>query len=144
MVKRETPMIVRVGLTLGLLGLVAAAAGAAAPPARLGAIQQARLHERDRLRQQMAEQAKAGQIVAATRLCRRALRLEREVFGAVHGEVAGTLAVLARLCEAAQRWDEAIDAWRQRSELVGRLWGAEHWHTTDARLDRADGNADRG
>ena len=50
------------------------------------------------------------ELVEATDLCAKVLRLERQVFGNRHPEIVETLRVLARLEEERSRWAEAVEA----------------------------------
>jgi hypothetical protein len=122
-----TPLA-RAAVLLLLLG--SASARAVAPPARLSAAQVERLKEWDRLWALLQKQREEGQLIGAQRTCRRAMAVERQVFGSTHGEVQGTLGVLARLCEAKGDWGEPSRraARRRRSRggsgarAIGRPW----------------------
>ena len=55
--------------------------------------------------------------------------------GPVHAEVADTLLVISRICEAQRKWEAAIKTLRQRAEVVTRLYGSRSYRTTKASRD---------
>jgi CHAT domain-containing protein/tetratricopeptide (TPR) repeat protein len=119
--------------------MVAPALPAAAPgtePAKppLTREQQDRLKERERLQAEVAKQEAAGRLVEAIAAARKKLALERQVFGEVHEDVAGTLGWLARLCQQQEDFAAARQAAGEALAICTKLDGPKHWRTTDARL----------
>jgi hypothetical protein len=102
------------------------------PP--LTAAQQQWLKERDRWAAETTKLRQQGKLAEAIAACEKKLAIEREVFGNVHEEVAGTLEQLAQMHEER----EAFAAAKQARQEVLALWtkrhGATHWRVTDARL----------
>lgn len=106
------------------------------PP--LTAAQKERLKNRDRFASEARKAEATGKLAEAIPAVEKILTIEREVFGSVHAEVAGSLDWLARL--RAEQGDfvaarkAAQEAWAVRT----KLYGEKHWRTTDARLRLAD------
>jgi hypothetical protein len=117
--------------------LVAGAAGAEPPepkPAPLTREQEDKLKERDRYEKEAQKLRADGKlseaIVAATKM----LALERQVFGDVHAEVAGSLQFLGELYEAREEFASARKALQEVLAIQTKLLGEQHWQVTDARL----------
>ena len=127
------------GWGLGLLLALRATVGLSAadtPP--LTPAQKERLKERDRHKDDLKKAEAAGNLVEAIAAAERMLAVERQVFGNVHDEAAGSLEWLAQL--RAEHGDFAAarrDA-RDALALRTRLHGDRHWRTTDARLRLED------
>jgi CHAT domain-containing protein/tetratricopeptide (TPR) repeat protein len=123
---------------VGLALLLAGAAWAAAPPARLTPAQAEKLEQRDRLWAEAQRLDKAGSRVEARAALRRVLALEREVLGRAHPAVARTLAAQFRLAEAQGDWKGAVAAIRERAGVFARLYGERDFRAVEARLVAED------
>jgi tetratricopeptide (TPR) repeat protein len=124
-------------LAVGLLpALARAGEGKAEPtPKALTPEQQARLKERDRLAAQAQKLGQAGKMAEMIAAWQKKIDLERAVFGAVHEQVAESLAVLAQLQELRDDFRAAVQARWEALAVRVQLYGAEDWRVTDARLD---------
>jgi CHAT domain-containing protein/Flp pilus assembly protein TadD len=133
----------RLRLAVGLACLLAAAMAAAPlrgePDASpLKPEQEQKRKERNRLvveANRLQQQGKPAEAIAAAE---KALALEREVFGAVRGDMVGWLEWLAGMYQ--QREDFAAARQARQELLVVRTWlhGGKDWRVTDARLALAD------
>lgn len=100
--------------------------------------------QRQRIRQAVSERlesktlASHGDLTGAMAAIRRALAIEREVFGENHQMVADTLESLAESCEALGDYPGARAARQQVLDIRTRLLGRVHWEVTGARLALAD------
>ncbi len=103
---------------------------------------EAKLQERDRLVQRVRQLRAEGQLDEAVTAAEQILAIEREVYGAVHEEVAGTLQLLAGLHEQADQWEAARQRRREVLEIYRKLYPSpdhpKHWRVTDARLALED------
>jgi CHAT domain-containing protein len=100
--------------------------------------QRQKLKERDRLQVEVQKQESGGRLAEAIAAARKKLALERQVFGEVREDVAGTLGWLARLCQQHGDFAAARQAAREALAVRVKLDGPGHWRTTDARLALAD------
>jgi CHAT domain-containing protein/Tfp pilus assembly protein PilF len=121
--------------------LVAEAAGAEPPapkPAPLTKEQQEKLKERDQFAMEAQKLRSEGKLTEAVAAAEKMLAIEREVFGDVHPEVAGSLRLLAGLQVARQDFAAARKARQEVLAIQTKLLGAAHWQVTDARLALED------
>jgi tetratricopeptide (TPR) repeat protein len=128
---RPSPILV-VLLALGLAG----ADEPRVPP--LTAAQQQRLKERDQYAAETAKLRKEGKLAEAIAVCEKMLAIEREVFGNVHKDVAGSLEQLAEIQEEREEFAGARKARVEVLAIQTRLWGEKNWQVTDARLALED------
>jgi tetratricopeptide (TPR) repeat protein len=110
----------------------------AADPPPLTAEQREKLKERDRFGAQTTALRKEGKLVEAIAAAEKMLALERQVFGDVHEEVAGSLEQLAEMHEEREEFAAARKARRELLAIRIKLHGEKDWRATDARLDLAD------
>ena len=103
---------------------------------------EAKLQERDRLMRRVRQLRAEGQLDEAVTVAEQILAIEREVYGAVHEEVAGTLQLLAGLHEQAGQWEAARQRRREVLEIYRKLYASpdhpKRWRVTDARLALED------
>jgi WD40 repeat protein len=111
------------------------ARAADSPP--LTAKQKEQLKERDRLLAEMRKRNDEGRIAAAIDSLKKALAIERRVFGDVHRDVAESLKWLMTLSLAQEDFAAARQAARESLAAFVGLHGEKHWIVTDARLDLA-------
>jgi CHAT domain-containing protein len=107
-----------------------------ASPTKRTAEQQAKLAERDRLRDEARKFSADGDVAKALPLFEKALALDFDIFGQAHAANVEFTASLAALHERVENYDEAL-RWRNRE--IGqraRLLGDDHWTTADARRAR--------
>jgi CHAT domain-containing protein/tetratricopeptide (TPR) repeat protein len=125
-------------LVLCLAGWLAAGAAGAEPPepkpAPLTKEQQDKLKERDRYEKEANQLRSEGKLPEAIAAAAKMLALERQVFGRVHPDVAGSLQFLAELHEAQEDFAAARKARQEVLAIQTQLRGEEHWQVTDARL----------
>jgi CHAT domain-containing protein len=124
---------------LSMLLVVAAAARLSAAPASqpqaLTAEQKkALLQERDRYLAEVNKLGRQGKLAEAIAAAEKMLAVERRLFGDVHEEIAGSLALLGQLNEARENWDVARKVRSEALTLLTKLHGAKDWRVTDARL----------
>ncbi|MHC4579797.1 MAG: tetratricopeptide repeat protein [Planctomycetota bacterium] len=132
-------MAVVVGLVTVLIVGFAARAQDSTPGARGDQeARKARLAERDRFSKQARALQKAGKIEEAVQVLQAVLAIEREVFGDVHEEVAGTLSWIAGLEKSRGGFAAARAAQKRVLAIRTQLLGAGHWKVTDARLELED------
>jgi CHAT domain-containing protein/Flp pilus assembly protein TadD len=62
------------------------------------------------------------------------LAIEREMYGNVHADVAGSLELLAEMQEESKAWDAARQARQKVLHVVAKLFGEGHYRVVDARL----------
>ena len=96
--------------------------------------QKAKLEERDRCSKRMQELQKEGKLKEAIEAAEKVLAIEREVYGDVHEDVAGSLETLADIHEELAAWGAARKAREEVVAITTTLLGAEHHKVTDARL----------
>jgi hypothetical protein len=109
-----------------------------AKPAPLTAAQQERLKERDRLVAEVGKLRAAGKLAEAIAACANKLAIEREVYGNVHDEVAGSLEELAGLYEEREDFAAARTARREVLKIRVSLHGEQDWRAADARRALVD------
>jgi CHAT domain-containing protein len=117
-----------------VLGVLALAAQAAAPPARLTQEQKAKLAERDRLEGRLPGLLQKRQYDKALTAAERIAALEEEVLGETNLRAILSLERLAGWREVLERFPEAIAARRKVLRLQQRRLGKGHWQVTNARL----------
>jgi tetratricopeptide (TPR) repeat protein len=103
-------------------------------PKPLTAEQRERLKERDRLFAEIQKLNQAGKAAEMVTAMEKKLAIEREVFGDVHEEVAGSLTMLARLHEFREDFGPARKAREELLAIRTKLHGDKDWRVTDARL----------
>jgi tetratricopeptide (TPR) repeat protein len=116
-----------------------AALWAAAPPARLTAVQQQRLQESARLLRQANPLFKQGKTQETIEAIRQGLALERAVLGQVRPSRCDRLSSLATLLEGQEQWQEAARARGEVVEVRHASLGKDHWRAIDARWQLRDG-----
>jgi CHAT domain-containing protein/tetratricopeptide (TPR) repeat protein len=121
-----------------VLGVVALAAQAAAPPARLTEEQKAKLAQRDRLERQGPVLLQKRQYDRALAAAERIVALEKEVLGETDARVIASLQRLARVRELLGQFIKAIRVRKEIVRLQEQRLGKGHWQTSDARLDLQD------
>lgn len=131
-VREHVPWVLR-ALVLALLSSRAAAADPPRIPP-LTSEQQQRLKERDRDGEDSKKLRAQGKLAEAIVACEKMLAIEREVFGNVHEEVAGSLEQLAEMHEQREEFTPAQKARREVLDIQTKLHGKEHWRVTDARF----------
>jgi CHAT domain-containing protein/tetratricopeptide (TPR) repeat protein len=109
-----------------------------AGPALAPSERQQRLKERDRYAQEAATLAAAGKLAEAVAAAEKMLALERQLFGDVHEEVAGSLQWIAQLQERREDFAAARQACREVLTIRRKLDGPGHWRVADARLALED------
>jgi CHAT domain-containing protein/Tfp pilus assembly protein PilF len=122
-------------------GLVAAMADAQPPepkPAPLTKEQQEKLKERDRFEKEARQLRAEGKLPEAIAAAEKMQAIERQVFGNVRAEVAGSLELLAELHEAREDFPAACQARQEVLAIHTKRLGAQHWQVTDARLALED------
>jgi CHAT domain-containing protein/Tfp pilus assembly protein PilF len=100
--------------------------------------QQQKLKERDRYTEEASRLRQQGKVSEAIAAARKMLAIERQVFGDVHEDVAGSLEWLADMYEQREDFAAAVAARREVLAVRTKLHGEKHWKTTDARLALAD------
>jgi tetratricopeptide (TPR) repeat protein len=130
---KRLPFCLLVFLTCTAVWSLARAADS--PP--LTAKQKEQLKERDRLIAEMRKRNDEGRVAAAIETRKKALAIERQVFGDVHPDVANSLKWLMTLSLAQEDFAAARQAARKALAAYVGLHGAKHWIVTDARLDLA-------
>jgi CHAT domain-containing protein/tetratricopeptide (TPR) repeat protein len=121
-----------------VLGLIAFAAQATAPPAELTREQKAKLAQRDRLVKFLPELVQKGQFHKAVEAQERIAALEKEVLGEADAKVIDSLQRLARGRERLVQFVQAIRVRKEVVRLQEKRLGKGHWQTTDARLALQD------
>jgi CHAT domain-containing protein/tetratricopeptide (TPR) repeat protein len=117
--------------------LIVGAVGAEPPepkPAPLTKEQQEKLKERDRLQKEAERLRAEAKLPEAIAAAEKMLAIERQVFGAVHEELVGSLQFLAELHEAREDFAAARKARQEVLAIQMKLLGQRHWQVTDARL----------
>lgn len=123
-----------VALLLCRVGLAqTGGAGLPTPPQPAGAREQ-RIKERDIYDAQTARFRAEGKRTEAIAAAEKMLAIEREVFGDVHADVAGSLRLLRELHEACEHWEAARKAGREFLAIQIALHGDKSWLAADARL----------
>jgi tetratricopeptide (TPR) repeat protein len=107
-------------------------------PVSLSKEQKERLQERNRLWTEVKKLRADGKLAEAVAAAEKVLAIEREVFGKVPADVAGSLEYLAGLHEALEEFEAARTARQEVLAIKTRLFGADHWHVVDARWMLAD------
>src|SRR5262249_40570681 len=79
-----------------------------------------------------------GERAEAIAAWQKKIRLEREVWGKVHVNVASSLAILASLYEIRENYPAAIGARQEVLAIKTKLLGKKHWQVIDAGLALAD------
>jgi CHAT domain-containing protein/tetratricopeptide (TPR) repeat protein len=125
-------------MTLLLLAAFATLAEAAAPPAQLTPQQSKAWAQRNRLLQQATTLFRDEQIDEAISAIRKALNLERGIFGGVSGNGLTWLERLARLQEEREQLADAIASRRELLTLRRQRHGPDDWRVSDARLALED------
>jgi CHAT domain-containing protein len=126
-------------LAVGLLSALARAGeGKAEPTPKALTPEQTRLRERDRLAAEAQKLGQAGKTAEMIAAWQKKIDLERAVFGAVHEQVAQSLAELARMQELGDDFRAAVQARREALTVRVQLHGAKDWRVRDARLDLDD------
>jgi CHAT domain-containing protein/tetratricopeptide (TPR) repeat protein len=97
-----------------------------------------RIAERDRLWREAEKLRAEGKLKEAAARGEKMVAIDREVFGNAHREVAFSLNWLAEVYQGLEDFAAAQKARRERLEVIGQLYGQDHWHATDARLALAD------
>jgi len=93
----------------------------------------ARIQQRDASWQEALRLRDAGETSAAIGKAEQVLAIERDLFGDVHGEVVGTLELLAELHTVAENLAAAKDARAKVLAIVTNLHGDADWRVMDAR-----------
>jgi tetratricopeptide (TPR) repeat protein len=101
---------------------------------QLTAQQQEKLKERDRYGEEADKHRSEGKLKEAIAAAKKMLAVEREVYGDVHEEVAGSLEMLADMHEQLEAWDAARKVRQEVLEIKSTLFGKGHYRATDARL----------
>jgi CHAT domain-containing protein/tetratricopeptide (TPR) repeat protein len=131
----------RSGRELGgllVLGVIAFAARAAAPPAELTKGQKAKLAQCDRLVKSLPVLVRNWQFDKVVEAAERIAALEKEVLGETDARVIASLQRLARVIEALGQYTKAIRLRKEVVRLLERRLGKDHWQTSDARLALQD------
>jgi CHAT domain-containing protein/tetratricopeptide (TPR) repeat protein len=118
-------------LWLAALAVLAQSPG---QPTAVTAEQRERLRERNRLWEEAQQLRAEGKLGPAVASAQKMLGIERELFGAVNGEVAVSLAYLAGLQEEQEAFPAARATREEVLAIRTKLDGTSHWRTTDARL----------
>jgi CHAT domain-containing protein/Flp pilus assembly protein TadD len=105
-----------------------------AQPAAPTPEQQKRLKERDGLRDEAEQLLKKGELPAARAAAEKALAIDKEVHGAVHGDVADTLSLLATVDEERADWASARKERQEVMALRTKIPNEKNWRKTEARL----------
>jgi hypothetical protein len=124
-------------LVVCLVGWLVAPVGAQpseSKPPPLTREQQEKLKERDRFEKEALQFRAEGKLSEAIAAAEKMLAIEREVFGRVHAEVAGSLEFLAALHAARDDFPAARTARQEVLAIKRKLLGADHWQVTDARI----------
>ncbi len=93
-----------------------------------------RLAERDRMEERAAEFSRQGKNVLAIEETERQLRLEIEIFGDQHDEVADTLDVLCELYMFEERLDDARKAMQRSKKIHTAFHGEDDWRIRDCQI----------
>lgn len=109
-----------------------------AEAAPLTAEQQEKLKERYRYGKQAQELRRQGKLEQAIAAAEKMLAIEREMYGDVHEDVAGSLERLAEMHEESEAWDAARQAREEVLDIKTKLFGNDHYKVTDARLALAN------
>jgi CHAT domain-containing protein/tetratricopeptide (TPR) repeat protein len=121
-----------------VLCVVALAAQAAAPPARLTEGQEAKLAQRDRLERSLPVLVQNKQSDKLFGALEGIAALEKEVLGETDPRVIASLQRLARVRELLEQFAKAIRLRQEVVRLQEKRLGKDHWRTTDARWDLQD------
>jgi len=124
-------LLAALGLGLAPSPLPARAEPTSAKP--LSKEQQEKLKERDRFGAQTRALRKDGKLAEAIAAAEKMLALERQVFGDVHEEVAGSLEQLAEMHQQREDFAAARKAAREVLTIRTKLLGVDHWQSADAR-----------
>ncbi|HEY7428890.1 MAG TPA: tetratricopeptide repeat protein, partial [Gemmataceae bacterium] len=100
--------------------------------------QQEKLKERDLYLAEANRLQREGKLVEAIAAAGKKLAIERQVFGDVHEDVAGSLESLAEMHHQRENFAAARKARQEVLTIRVKLHGEEHWKVTDARLALAD------
>ena len=133
---------VRMRILFAVLALLPAGVGVApadaqdARPANSSAAPEAQWHKAVRL----ADEQKYDDAVIAAK---KVLRERQTEFGEKSVEASEVIEFIAEALELVERYDEALANRRQVLAIVSKLYGADDWRVTDARLAVADLEAAR-
>lgn len=107
-------------------------------PSKLTAAQKKRLVERDRLAAIAEQQALAGQFEAEYRTMEQILRIEIEVYGDAHEEIAATYERFINRDLGAKAWQQYRTHWVKLGEVRKKLYGPDSWQAVEARVTLAN------
>src|SRR5687768_3095119 len=96
--------------------------------------QVARLQERDELLARAQSLRGEAKLVEAIEAAEQVLAIERDIFGEVHAEIAGTYDWIAEMQIAAEDFTAAKESRHAALDLLTMLHGSGDWRVTDARL----------
>jgi CHAT domain-containing protein len=122
-------------VTLLLTGLWAPALAAQPPAKPLTTAQQKRLQERDRLWAEANRLNAQGRSKEALAVLDKVLAIERAVLGNTHEDLLGSLQLQARIHTAREAWPDARKSLQEVADIRRKVFGADNWRTTDAKLD---------
>jgi CHAT domain-containing protein len=122
---------IRLPVLVGL-AFVSSPAFAAAPPAPLTPAQQQQLRIQARLLLRINDAIAAGNATEAMPVARRALAIERAVFGQVRPVRANTLEWLAQQHDQREEFGEAAELYEELKRLFTFLYGPGSWRVFDA------------
>jgi len=94
---------------------------------------QKQLEERDKYDQQANAFLFEGKTSDAQTAAQKALKIERQVYGDVHDEIAVSLSELATLYTVGGDFAAAKDARQGSLSIIVQLHGEKHWQAVDAR-----------
>jgi tetratricopeptide (TPR) repeat protein/CHAT domain-containing protein len=100
--------------------------------------QQEKLKERDRYGMETDRLRREGKLVEAVIAAEKMLAIERQVFGDVHEDVAGSLEQLAEMHEQREDFAAARKARRGQLAVQVKLYGEKDWRATDTRVLLSD------
>jgi tetratricopeptide (TPR) repeat protein len=106
----------------------------------LTAEQKGRLKERDRYQEEANKCFREGKWDEGILALKKALAINRQVFGDLHEEVVDSLKALARAEESREDFAAARKVREEVLDLVTKKYGVKDWHVTDARRDRDQGD----
>lgn len=108
------------------------------PPSSLTAAQQKRLVERDRLEAAANAQYENRQFDGAYRALEQALRIEQEVYGPAHEDIADTYTKLIQVANYANAGQLYRSNWVKLGEVRKKLYGADSWQAVEAQVTVAN------
>jgi len=117
-------------LILVMVGLPVLAQEQPQPSQLLSKQLQDNLKERDRVRQEAKRQRAAGHLTEAIAAGEKVLAIEREVFGNIHPDVAGSLQFLAEMHAGREDFPAARQARQEVLAIQTKLLGRRHWQVT--------------